>query len=136
MRQVDGTEALARARELRRRSTEAEKRLWAELRNRRLQGFQFRRQVWIGPFVVDFVCVDERLVVELDGSQHADRSDYDGRRSDVLAGEGYQVIRFWNNEVTENIAGVLDAIVAALVPSPSHAALPRGPLPLPPGEGD
>jgi very-short-patch-repair endonuclease len=136
MRQVDGTEALARARELRRRSTEAEKRLWAELRNRRLRGFKFRRQVWIGPFVVDFVCVDERLVVELDGSQHADRSDYDGRRSEVLAGEGYQVIRFWNNEVTENIAGVLDAIVAALVPSPSHAALPRGPLPLPPGEGD
>ena len=70
MRQHDGTEALDRARQLRREATEAEIRLWQNLRSRRLADFKFRRQVWIGPFIADFLCMDAMLVVEVDSSQH------------------------------------------------------------------
>jgi very-short-patch-repair endonuclease len=138
MQQIDGTEALARVRELRRFGTDAEKRLWSSLRNRRLEGFKFRRQVWIGPFIADFLCAEAKLIVEADGSQHGDHADYDLRRDTVLQREGYRVLRFWNNDVVERLEDVLEAIRAALiervpVPSPSHAA--HGPLPLPVGEG-
>jgi very-short-patch-repair endonuclease len=118
--------------------TEAEKLLWSVLRNRRLEGFKFRRQDWIGPFVADFVCWQARLIVEVDGSQHADEVEYDAGRDEYLAGEGFKVLRFWNNEVTGDLEAVLTAIRAHLlerVPSPSRAAAPRGPLPLPEGEG-
>ena len=135
MRSIDGTEALSRSRELRKSSTDAEKILWHELRNRRLGGFKFRRQFWIGPFIADFACVEARLVVEADGSQHGERRQYDVGRDAYLRGEGYRVIRVWNNEVIEQLDGVLEAIRCALldrVPSPSHAS--HGPLPLPQGE--
>jgi very-short-patch-repair endonuclease len=124
MRKIDGTEALARVRDLRKFGTEAEKLLWSRLRGRRLEGFKFRRQVWIGPFIVDFLCVEARLVVEADGSQHGENAEYDIRRSEIFAEKGYRVIRFWNNEVAGNVEGVLSAIRAALlegVPSPSQA---------------
>lgn len=136
MKSIDGTDALSRSRELRKFATEAEKILWRELRSRRLEGFKFRRQFWIGPFIADFACVEGKLVVEADGSQHGTRRDYDVGRDAYLCGEGFRVIRVWNNEVTENLDGVLTAIRAALlerVPSPSHAS--HGPLPLPQGEG-
>lgn len=123
MRQADGTEALARVRELRRFSTEAEKLLWIRLRGRRLAGFKFRRQVWIGPFIVDFVCLEARMVVEADGSQHGDHADYDLKRDTVLQYEGYRVLRFWNNDVLRRTDLVPEAILAGLierVPSPSH----------------
>jgi very-short-patch-repair endonuclease len=134
MRQVDGTEALARVRRLRREATEAEKRLWAHLRARRLDDHKFRHQVWIGPFVADFLCKEAKLIVEVDGSQHAEATDYDARRSGYLAARGYRVLRFWNNDVMNDLASVLEAIRTSL-PSPSHAASPRGPHPLPSGEG-
>ena len=138
MRKIDGTEALERVRQLRREMTPAEKRLWSHLRDRRLEGFKFRRQDWIGPFVADFVCWEARLVVEVDGSQHGEQVDYDEARDEHLAREGFKVLRFWNNEAMGDLEAVLNSIRAALlerVPSPSHAASLRGPLPLPGGEG-
>jgi very-short-patch-repair endonuclease len=97
------------AKSLRRNSTEAEKRLWRLLRDRRLVGFKFRRQVPIGPYVADFACLDVRLVVELDGSQHV-ASDRDVVRDAWLAADGYRVLRVCNSELNSNEAGVLDAI--------------------------
>ncbi len=135
MRSIDGTEALGRSRSMRKSSTEAEKILWRELRNRRLAGFKFRRQFWIGPFIADFACFEAKLIVEADGSQHGENRNYDVGRDAYLRGEGYRVIRVWNNELTGNLDGVLEAIRAApldRVPSPSHAS--HGPLPLPQGE--
>jgi very-short-patch-repair endonuclease len=134
MKQIDGTEALARVRDLRRSSTEAEKRLWAALRNRGLEGFKFRRQMWIGSFIADFCCMEAKLVVEVDGSQHQQRSERDRAKGEALDREGYRVLRFWNNEVVGDLEGVLTAIRAALlarVPSPSHPAARDGALPLP-----
>ena len=134
MRQRDGTEALDRARGLRRNATEAEDRLWYQLRSRRLGNFKFRRQVCIGPFIADFLCMDARLVVEVDGSRHNDDLVYDDSRTAFLATKGYRVIRVWNNDVMQRMDGVLAAILYGLtgVPSPSHAL--HGPLPLPVGE--
>jgi very-short-patch-repair endonuclease len=134
VRKVDGTEALARVRQLRREMTPAEKLLWSRLRNLRLDGFKFRSQVWLGHFIADFYCWEARLVVEVDGSQHSDRAGYDSARTAKLAGEGYRVLRFWNNEVLGDLDAVLDAIRAELlarVPSPSRPAAQAGPLPLP-----
>ncbi len=134
MRQKDGTEALNRARKLRRDATDAETRLWQNLRSRRLADFKFRRQVWIGPFIADFLCMDAMLVVEVDGSQHIEDAAYDADRTAYLANKGYRVIRVWNNDVMQRMDDALAAILSALtsVPSPSHAS--HGPLPLPVGE--
>ncbi len=136
MRQHDGTEALDRARQLRRHATEAETRWWQHLRGRRLGHQKFRRQVWIGPFIADFLCMDAMLVVEVDGSQHIGDVAYDADRTAYLANKGYRVIRVWNNDVMQRIDDVLAAILSALgsVPSPSHPAAPGGLLPLPGGE--
>jgi very-short-patch-repair endonuclease len=108
-----------RARRLRAESTEAERRLWAHLRAKRFLGFKFRRQHPIGPYFVDFCCVARRLVIEIDGSQHAEeeRVDKDVLRTAYLNQQGYQVIRVWNNEVTKQIESVLDAVYAALTSS-------------------
>lgn len=137
MRKVDGTEALARVRQLRREMTPAEKLLWSRLRNRRLDGFKFKSQVWLGPFIADFCCWEAQLIVEVDGSQHAEQIGYDHARSAHLDKSGYFVLRFWNNEVLANLDSVLTAIRAELlsrVPSPSRPASQGGPLPLPEGE--
>ena len=91
--------------------TEAEQRLWRPLRDRRLSGLKFRRQVPIGPYVVDFLCVGARLIVEADGSQHAENRR-DAARDAYLANEGWTVLRFWNHEVLQNRNGVLDTILA------------------------
>ena len=128
--QPSGT--LDRARQLRRDSTEAEKRLWRALREKLPQA-KWRRQMPIGPYFADFACFAERLIVELDGGQHADASEYDAARTQFIENQGHRVMRFWNNDVIENVEGVLEAIAAALSPSPSHAS--HGPLPLPVGEG-
>ena len=102
------------ARALRRRSTDAERALWIQLRNRQLDGAKFRRQVPIGQFVVDFFCLNARLIVEVDGGQHANDQDRDAKRTAWLTSEGYKVFRVWNNDVLENSDGVLEAIRAAL----------------------
>ncbi|KRB85653.1 hypothetical protein ASE00_02395 [Sphingomonas sp. Root710] len=136
MKSIDGTDALARSRELRKFATEPERMLWSRLRSRRLEGFKFRRQYWIGNYIADFACIEAGLVVEADGSQHGENQEYDVRRDAYLKREGYRVVRFWNNDVTGNLDGVLEVVRLALlerVPSPSHAA--HGPLPLPQGEG-
>ncbi len=101
-----------RARRLRAVGTEVERRLWARLRNRQLGGAKFRRQHPLGDYVVDFVCRESCLVVELDGGQHGEDTQRraDARRTEYLESLGYRVLRFWNNEVIENIEGVLQRI--------------------------
>ncbi|MGE5504423.1 MAG: endonuclease domain-containing protein [Actinomycetota bacterium] len=106
------------ARTLRRNATEAERRLWSRLRDRQLDGHKFRRQQPIGPYFADFCCWEARLVVEVDGGQHAD-SRHDEVRTAWLAERGWQVLRFWNNEVLGNTDGVLQTILDVLkTPSP------------------
>ena len=117
------------ARSLRERSTDVERLLWSLLRNRQLSGCKFRRQQPIGPFVVDFVCLEYRLVIELDGGQHAEQQSQDEARSAFLHQEGCRVLRFWNNQVLGELDSVLEVIYSAL----AHAALPS-PNPLPQGE--
>jgi very-short-patch-repair endonuclease len=90
---------LHRARTLRANQTDSEARLWGELRSRRLQGWKWRRQAPIGPFVADFFCPAARLVVELDGPQHADQTDYDARRTRFLAQRGLRVLRFESGHI-------------------------------------
>jgi very-short-patch-repair endonuclease len=101
------------ARKLRSTSTDAEQRLWHHLRGRRLEGFKFRRQFPIGRYIADFACEQARLVIELDGSQHAD-SAADIARTAALEASGYLVLRFWNNEALENTDGVLEIIARTL----------------------
>jgi very-short-patch-repair endonuclease len=102
-----------RARELRARMTVAERKLWFALRDRRFAKFKFRRQVPIGRFIADFVCFDARLVIEVDGGQHAE-SLRDRRRDQWFAADGYRVMRFWNNEVLSNLEGVMTLLAEAL----------------------
>ena len=105
-----------RARRLRRDSTSAEQQLWFRLRGRRLNDFKIVRQESIGPFYADFVCREEKLVIEVDGATHSSASELsrDAARTTFLTGAGYRVLRFNNLEVVENIEGVLETILAAL----------------------
>jgi len=103
---------------LRRNQTDAEERLWAHLRNRRLGGFKFRRQATVGFHVADFLCPEKRLIVELDGGQHSEEAD--ARRTARLEALGYRIIRFWNNEVLGNTDGVLQVILATALALPSR----------------
>jgi very-short-patch-repair endonuclease len=100
-------------RRLRRQAPDAETKLWFALRDRRLGGFKFVRQEAIGPYVVDFVCREKRLIVEVDGGQHAD-SARDRVRDAALSADGYHVLRFWNSDVLSNEEGVLTVILAKL----------------------
>jgi adenine-specific DNA-methyltransferase len=102
--------------------------LWSKLRNRQLAGFKFRRQQPIGRFVVDFVCLEHRLVIELDGGQHAMQLPDDQARTQYLNIEGYRVLRFWNNQVLQEVDSVLEVIDEALADSsnPSPTPLPQG----------
>jgi very-short-patch-repair endonuclease len=102
-----------RARNLRRSSTDAETKLWNRLRSRALLGQKFVRQEPIGPFTVDFVCREQRLVIEVDGGQHA-TDPRDAVRDQWLIDHRYRVLRFWNNDVLSNIDGVLETIATAL----------------------
>ena len=94
-------------RQLRHEPTDAEMLLWKHIRNRKLAGLKFRRQHPIGRFVADFCCEEEKLVVELDGGQHAENADRDEQRTQYIEKFGYRVVRYWNNEVLSNIEGVL-----------------------------
>ena len=116
----------SRARAMRRAPTDSELRHWRILRDRRLSGFKFRRQVPVGPYIVDFLCVGAKLIVEADGSQHAE-SLRDNIRDAYLANQGWKVLRFWNNEVLQNREGVLETIYAHAKPSsgPSGHLLPE-----------
>ena len=102
-----------RARALRSRMTDAERSLWFALRDRRFEQFKFRRQVPVGPFIADFICFDARLVIEVDGGQHAD-SLRDRRRDQWFAANKFRVLRFWNNDVLGRLEGVSTLIAQAL----------------------
>ena len=123
------------ARLLRAAGTNAEAILWLQLRNRRLGGFKFVRQTPIGPYYVDFVCREARLVVEVDGSQHAGNPT-DRHRDRVLASLGYRVVRVWNNDVSDHMDSVLEMLLSQLRSSPSPAALGAAPSPRKRGEGE
>ena len=108
-----------RARRLRHDATDAERAIWRLLRNRRLSEYKFRRQHPIGPFIVDFYCHSKRLVIELDGGQHAEQVARDNRRTQWLEERGHRVLRFWDNDVLKNSEGVLEVILSHLEePSP------------------
>jgi very-short-patch-repair endonuclease len=98
---------------LRRQATDAETKLWLALRDRRLDGFKFVRQEAIGSYIVDFVCREKKLVIEVDGGQHAD-SPRDQARDAALSADGYHVLRFWNSDILTNEEGVLTVILAEL----------------------
>ena len=105
--------------------TDAERVIWFAVRDRRLQGFKFRRQATLGPFIVDFLCDEVKLIVEIDGGQHTESADAD--RTGELIAMGYRMIRFWNNEVLTNRDGVLQTIHTHLLASPSPVPYGRGP---------
>ena len=108
----------AKARGLRKRQTDAERALWSRLRNKELAGIKFRRQQAVGPYIVDFVSFQAKLIVEVDGGQHNQprRMANDDGRDKWLHAQGFQVLRFWNSDVLKNIDGVLERISAALSP--------------------
>ena len=105
---------IERARELRQTQTPPEAKLWKLLRNRQLENYKFRRQVPIGPYFADFACLKEKLVVELDGSSHADRAQYDALRDATLASDGWRVLRIANRDLMRDEEGALLTICAAL----------------------
>jgi very-short-patch-repair endonuclease len=117
----------SRARSLRRNMTDAEHRLWYRLRAHRFGGLSFRRQVPIGPYVADFICLDARLIVEVDGGQHASsQHQHDSVRDAWLRSQNFVVLRFWNNDVLTNTHGVLEEIAKAITQSlPPSLTLPR-----------
>ena len=109
----------SRPQQLRTNATEAEQKIWYFLRNRQFEKFKFRRQHPIGVYIVDFVCLEQKLIVEIDGGQHAERVQYDERRTKALSAKGFRLLRFWNNEVMQNTNAVLEAIFAELTACPS-----------------
>jgi very-short-patch-repair endonuclease len=120
-----------RARSLRKNMTDTERLLWCKLRNRRFTGFKFRRQVPLGRFIVDFVCFDRLLIIELDGGQHSEAAarNYDAERTAWLEREGFRVVRFWNHELFEDGDAVEELIWQRLQEVPESVAVP----PLTPG---
>ena len=95
-------------RELRQNTTDSEKYLWFLIRAKRLNGYKFRRQHLVYPYIVDFICLQKKLIIELDGGQHAEQHKYDEKRTAFLESKGYKVLRFWNNEVIENTEAVVN----------------------------
>lgn len=111
---------LKNARHLRKNLTDAEKHLWRHLRLRQIEGHKFRRQHPLGNYIADFVCIEGKLIVEVDGGQHAERLADDAMRTACLEVQGFRVLRFWNNEVLGNIEGVVERVREALLdPHPS-----------------
>ena len=131
----------SRARQLRKDSTQAELTLWRHVRGRQLAGWKFRRQVPLGQYIVDFVCFERRLIVELDGGHHQDQAVYDNHRTEWLESQGFRVLRFWNNEVLGQLEAVGQAILRSagapfgrVVPAPRPSPSPQ-PSPVK-GEGE
>jgi very-short-patch-repair endonuclease len=124
-----------RARQLRKNMTDAERKLWHYLRLRQLEGHKFRRQVRIGPYIADFACLKALIVVEVDGGQHAEARAYDARRDDFMRGQGFRVLRFWNNDVLSNIDGVWRVIAEEINRPASCGGTPHPNLPPQGGKG-
>ena len=104
-----------RSRQLRRNMTDAERLLWRALRKEQAGGYKFRRQHPCGRFILDFVCMDAKLIIEVDGGQHSEQTEYDQERVIWLEEQGFRVLRFWNNEVLSNTEAVRQAIWRALL---------------------
>ena len=102
------------ARKLRTETTDAESRLWHALRNRQINGLKFKRQAPFGPYIADFICIKAKLIVEVDGGQHAEQADADNARTNYFQSCGYRVLKFWNNDVLQNLQGVLETIASEL----------------------
>ena len=115
------------SRNLRKNPTDAEAKLWHHLRRKQLDGYRFRRQHPLGQYVVDFICLEAMLVIEVDGGQHAKFIRRDERRTAFLEKQGFRVLRFWNNEVLGNINGVITTIMRVIEEqmSPPTLSLPR-----------
>ncbi|WP_156358256.1 endonuclease domain-containing protein [Sphingobium sp. Leaf26] len=128
-------DSLNKVRVMRRDPTEPEKRLWSKLRKRQLGGIKFRRQVWLAGYVADFYAAEVKLVIEVDGDDHAAREASDRHRTEILEREGFRVMRFGNADVMHTLDGVLEAILmmARETPSPSQA-FGSGPSLSPEGE--
>ena len=121
------SQLLKNAKSLRKSQTDAEIKLWYYLRAHRFMSLKFKRQKPIGQYIVDFVCIEQKLIIELDGGQHAEQVEADEKRTGFLESEGYQVLRFWNNQVLQEMESVLEAI---------HTEFALSPTPLPhAGEG-
>ena len=105
--------SIRRARELRNNPTEAERLLWKHLRYRQINGYRFRRQHPVGPFIVDLTCLEKLLAIEIDGGQHSQQTAYDTARSDYLKKHGFRVLRFWNNQVLGEIEAVKEVVLEA-----------------------
>ena len=112
------------SRRLRKNMTDVERILWKEVRGSQLLGYKFRRQHPIDNYIVDFVCLELKIIIELDGSHHFEQAEYDYIRSNYLMGKGFRVLRFWNNDVLYNVEGVLITIFQ-LLPSPFQPSLKR-----------
>ncbi len=115
-----------RARRMRKTFTDAEMRLWQLLRGRNLKDFKFRRQHPLGPYIADFICLEQRLVIEVDGGQHQEQAAYDGKRTKDLEAAGYRVLRFWDNDVLLKTNDVMEAIYHALHAAPHPAPAEGG----------
>ena len=124
-------EQIEKSRELRKNMTPQERKLWSILRNRQFFNYRFRRQFPIGQYIVDFICREKKIIIEIDGGQHNEQQniEYDNNRTKYLNSEGYKVIRFWNNEIDKNMSGVynrlkevfgVDDIITPPQPSPSR----------------
>ncbi|MEO6351850.1 MAG: endonuclease domain-containing protein [Burkholderiaceae bacterium] len=113
--------ALTNAKALRTNQTDAEQQLWYHLRAHRFMDLKFKRQKPLGRYIADFVCLELRLIIEIDGGQHAEQVEYDQRRDAWLRSQGYTVLRFWNNEVMQQLESVLEQIrlTVTLCPNPS-----------------
>ena len=116
---------LGNAKTLRSTQTDAEQKLWYHLRAHRFMGRKFKRQKPIGRYIVDFVCLEDKLIIELDGGQHVENVEYDLERDTWLRSEGFTVLRFWNNDLLNEMEGVLERIRLELKKTPS----PLAPLP-------
>ena len=119
-------QTLQKAQTLRESQTNAEGLLWHYLRDKQLAGYKFRRQQPIGPYIVDFACMPKKLLIELDGGQHAEQHTYDKKRDEFLREKGYKILRFWNNDVFENCFGVLESIRATVQDPPPQQSAPNG----------
>jgi very-short-patch-repair endonuclease len=110
-------EKFTKARNLRKEQTEQEKIMWSILRNRKFYGLRFKRQVPLGSYIVDFCCNEKKIVIEIDGGQHNEPSNisYDKQRTEFLETEGYKVIRFWNNDVSNNLEGIYQKLQKEII---------------------
>jgi very-short-patch-repair endonuclease len=119
---------VSKAKQLRQNMTDVERKLWRLLRSRQFEHLKFRRQYPIGRYIVDFICVERKIIIELDGGQHAENKS-DKIRDEWLKAEGYRVLRFWNNEMIENLEGVLQKILMTV--SNPHQISSSNPHPIP-----